>query len=224
MRVPFPTQPTLDVIPIPAVPLNTNSRHEIIPILAALQHLYADTSARDSLLALIAQDVNKDTSPFLGRMGLCYWQILVLAAVRLGCNLDYDALQNLAEEHNTMRRIMGIGFWEDNDPKKPPLDWRRINTNLRAIRPETLEKINNVVVQVGHQLDPQAAEHVRGDTFVVETNIHYPTDASVLVDGLRKILQVLAGDCPGPGAWRMASIEALAEAYQKALVAYQQGL
>ena len=33
----------------------------------------------------------------------------MLGAVRLGCNCDYDKLQNLAEEHRSLRRIMGIG-------------------------------------------------------------------------------------------------------------------
>ena len=37
-------------------------------------------------------------------------------------------------------------------------------------------------------MEPKAAETVRGDSFVVETNIHYPTDSSLIADGLRKVL------------------------------------
>jgi transposase, IS5 family len=33
---------------------------------------------------------------------------------------------------------------------------------------------------------------VRGDTFVVETNIHYPTESTLIGDGLRKILPLAA--------------------------------
>ena len=44
----------------------------------------------------------------------------------------------------------------------------------------------------GHQLAPKAIESVRGDTFVVETNIHYPTESSVIGDGLRKIVNLAA--------------------------------
>jgi len=33
--------------------------------------------------------------------------------VRLGCNLDYDKLQNLAEEHRTLRAMMGVGDWQE---------------------------------------------------------------------------------------------------------------
>lgn len=190
MRVPFPSQPTLDTIPIAEVPLNTQCRDEIIPILAALRHLYSQAAARDEIVALIAQDVNGSTSPSRGRPGLDYWQILVLAAVRLGCNLDYDKLQNLAEEHRTLRRILGIGSWQDD--ACGPFDWRRIRDNVCLVRPETLEKLNEIIVRLGHRLVPDAAEKVRGDTFVVETNIHYPTDANLLADGLRKILGIAA--------------------------------
>ncbi len=203
MREAIPSQPTLDVLPIADVPLNLQCRDEIVPILAALKHLYADAAARDQILDLIGRDVNDTRSSSCGRPGLSYWQILVLAAVRLGCNLDYDKLQNLAEEHRTLRRIMGIGTWQD-DAATADFDWRRISDNVRKIRPETLEKINAVVVASGHRLEPSAATEVRGDSFVVETNIHYPTDASVLADGLRKILElafVLAAAL-GISGWR----------------------
>ena len=71
----------------------------IIPILTALQHIYARPTLRDSLLDAVAQDVNGVSSADCGRPGMQYWSILVLGAVRLGCNLNYDRLQNLAEEH-----------------------------------------------------------------------------------------------------------------------------
>src|SRR5258708_1216345 len=189
MRTAFPRQPTLDTLPIGEVPLNTQSRDEIIPILAALKHLYTQTAVRDELLALLAKDVNNTTKADKGRPGLDYWQILVLAAVRLGCNLDYDKLQNLAEEHRTLRRLLGIGWWQD-DAAAGEFDWRRIRDNVCLVKPTTLEKINDCLVRLGHRLVPEAAAKVRGDTFVVKTDIHYPTDANLLADGLRKILEV----------------------------------
>jgi hypothetical protein len=49
-------------------------------------------------------------------------------------------------------------------------------------------RIADAIIQEGHRLAPQAAETVRGDSFVVQTNIHYPTDSSLIADGLRKVL------------------------------------
>jgi IS5 family transposase len=188
MRLAFQEQPRLDCPPVTAVPLNLNCRDEIIPILRALQHIYEQAPMRCELLDLIGEDVNADSSPDRGREGLSYWTIMVLAAVRLGCNFDYDKLQDLAEQHRTLRLIMGIGAWDEHTD----FDWRRIRDNLCLLRPETLEKINHMVVAAGHELAPEAIKAVRGDTFVVETNIHYPTESTLIEDGLGKVVTLAA--------------------------------
>jgi hypothetical protein len=188
MRLACP-QGRLDCLPIPAVKLNLQCRDEIIPILRALQHVYEDEATRRELLRLVGQDVNQGTSRQRGRRGLNYWEITVLAAARLGCNLDYDKLQDLAENHRSLRQIMGIGDWQS---AAVDFDWRRIEDNLSKLRPETLKKINAVIVGAGHELEPKAVAAVRGDTFVVETNIHYPTESSLIGDGLRKIVPLAA--------------------------------
>jgi hypothetical protein len=100
MRLACPEE-RLDCLPISEVKLNLECRDEIIPILRALQHLYADDSLRRELLALVGKDVNGDSSRKHGRRGMNYWEITVLAAARLGCNLDYDKLQDLAENHRS---------------------------------------------------------------------------------------------------------------------------
>lgn len=200
MRLAFP-QERLDCLPILEVKLNLGCRDEIIPILRALQHLYGDGQLRRELLGLVGKDVNKTSSCKQGRRGLNYWEITVLAAVRLGCNFDYDKLQDLAENHRSLQRIMGIGDWQ---AEEVDFDWRRIRDNLCHIRPETLAKINQLIVAAGHQLKPEAIEAVRGDTFVVETNIHYPTESSLIGDGLRKVLPLAAelAEQHGLSGWR----------------------
>jgi transposase, IS5 family len=200
MRVPFQEQPRLDCPPVGAVELNRECRHEIIPILRALQHIYSQAPVRDELLDLIGKDVNRQSSPDDGREGLSYWTILVLAAVRLGCNFDYDQLQDLAEEHRTLRLMMGIGSWEE----RVDFDWRRIRDNVCLLRPTTVEKINHLVVAAGHQLAPEAIKAVRGDTFVVETNVHYPTESSLIGDGLRQVVTLAAAlaEQHGQPGWR----------------------
>jgi hypothetical protein len=96
----------------------------------------------------------------------------------------------LAEDHRTLRLMLGIGSWTDQREKK--FDWRTLRDNLCLLRPVTLQKINEAIVAVGHQLVPDAIKQVRGDTFVVQTNIHYPTDSTLIGDGLRKVLKLSA--------------------------------
>jgi transposase, IS5 family len=199
MRIVCPEE-RLDCPAISDVRLNLDCRDEIVPILRALQHLYENEALRRQVLALVRRDVNGDTNRKLGRRGMNYWEITVLAASRLGCNLDYDKLQDLAENHRSLRQIMGIGDWEE----AVDFDWRRIEDNVNKLRPETLKKISDLIVAAGHAQKPEAIESVRGDTFVVETNIHYPTDSSLIGDGLRKIvvLATTLAAAAGLGGWR----------------------
>src|SRR5258708_10611998 len=73
--------------------------------------------------------------------------------------------------------------------------------------PEILDKINQVVVKAGHKLlkkkDLESLK-VRCDSFVVETNVHYPTDINLLLDAMRKVIFLTADLCEGNGVtdWR----------------------
>ena len=204
MRKAFDRQRRLDCPSVTNVPLNLQCRNETVPILRALQHLYSRPEVRDPILHAIARDVNGKSSARRGRPGLDYWEILVLAAARLGCNYNYDQLQDLAENHRALRQVMGIGDWNDEERDKRRFDWRRIESNLNLLRPETIERINQAIIQEGHRLEPQAAQTVRGDSFVAETNIHFPTDNSLIDDGLRKILGLAAtlAQRLGSDGWR----------------------
>jgi IS5 family transposase len=186
MRKPFSSQRRLDCQTIPEVKLNLKCRDEIIPILYSLQHIYGQPQMRDKILGLVAQDVNKDSRSDCGREGLDYWHVTVLAAVRLGCNLDYDKLQDLAEQHRALRHTMGIGDWqEDMD-----FNSRRIRDNICLLQTETIEAISHCIVAEAYRFCPGAAKKVRADSFVGETNIHYPTESSLIVDGVRKTIEL----------------------------------
>ncbi len=203
MRKAFDPQLRLDCPEVANVRLNVNCRHEIIPILRALQHIYDRPEVRDAILAAIGRDVNRTSDANLGRPGMSYWEIAVLAAAKLGCYCDYDRLSDLAQNHRTLRQIMGIGDWDDErDAKK--FDFRRIESNLELLSPATIKEINAAIVAEGHRLEPKAVETVRADSFVAETNIHYPTDSSLIRDGVRKIivLAVALAGMFGLDGWR----------------------
>ena len=200
MRKAFDRQQQFGREPIDSIDLNLNCRDEIIPILAALRHIYSQPELRDRILALVAADVNRASRSDRGREGLTYWQILVLAAVRLGCNLDYDRLQDLAEQHRTLRMMMGIGEWDE----RVDFGWRRIRDNVCLLSPQTIEAISHLIVGEGHRLEPNAAKTTRADSFVIDTNIHYPTESSLIADGLRKVLELAASlaEQHGVAGWR----------------------
>jgi len=202
VRKHYQQQHRFDASPIASVQLNLECRDELVPILLGLQHLYTDTTLRRKVVSLIANDLNEDTRRDVGRRGMDDWHVVVLASVRLGCNLDYDKLQDHVENHRALRGIMGIGDWQDTDG----FTYRRIRDTLCQIKRSTISKINELVVQAGHAIAPEAATRVRADSFVIETNIHYPTESSLILDGVRKFVPLcieLARDLDIEG-WRQA--------------------
>ena len=191
MRQPYKKQITIGSKNIKEIEFNLNCRHEIIPILMGLQRIYKKRRLLGEILDLIKQDVLGGKSEKHGTQGLCYWEILVLSAVRHGCNLDYDALQDLANNHKKLREMMGLG---DMDTKQ--YSRSTIQENIAKVSVKTIEKISNVVIGEGHTIFPRAKEKVRGDSFVVQTNVHHPTDANLILDGITKMLILVSRLAP----------------------------
>jgi hypothetical protein len=122
MRKSYSKQMRLDSVPIDQVELNFDCRDGIIPVLRSLQHVSCQSDLTQNVLDLIGQDVNANSRTDCGREGMDYWHVLVLSSVRLGCNLTYDQLHDLSENHIKLRAIMGIGLWDEETKFK----WRRI--------------------------------------------------------------------------------------------------
>lgn len=198
----YETQYHFGSSPISQVPLNFECRDELVPLLAGLQHIYTDSKLRLQVVKLIANDLNQDTRRDVGRKGMDDWQVVVLAAVRLGCNYDYDKLQDLVENHLALRGIMGFCDWKI----KEDFSFRRIRDTLCQLKPATISKLNEAIVTAGQEIHGDAAGSVRADSFVVETNIHYPTESSLIWDGVRKSLNVCVelADLLGVPGWRQS--------------------
>lgn len=201
MRKAFSSQLRLDCQAIEDLQLNLNCRDEIIPILEGLKHVFSHPELRHALIELVAADITGGKRDDTGRVGFDYWQIIVMAVVRLGCNVDYDKLQDLCENHRALRCLLGSGDWDDSN-----FAARRIRNTLCLLKPNTLEKMNHLVVVHGQQLEDGAATKVRADSFVVETNIHYPTESSLIWDGLRKLIPLSKklATLTGESGWRQA--------------------
>jgi len=201
MRATIDPQLSLGQQALGEIALDDDCRFELIPILAGLRHLYRRPRTRQRLLDLVAADVLGDADPDRGRDGMSFWQILVPAVVRQGCDYDYAALSHAANHDSLVRAFLQIGPLSDEG-----FGEKTVHENVSKLRPETLEQIAYVIAAAGHELAPQACRKVRGDSFVVQTNIHYPTDSSLLLDGIRKLTTLcgrLAGDRRRPG-WRQA--------------------
>jgi hypothetical protein len=124
-----------------------------------------------------------------GRLGLGLWNILVLGTLRLCCNWDYDKLQEIANNHRTLRQMLGHGLL-DIDKR---YSRQTLCDNIRWFTQDILDDINRIVVQAGNKqlgITRDDKLHCRLDSFVVETNVHFPTDINLLWDAQRKTLEI----------------------------------
>lgn len=182
--------------------ISLESRDEIPKLLIGLQHILLTPELRDKVLKILIKALPDNIRTDTGRPGMDLWQILVLGTLRLNCNWDFDKTAEIANEHRTVRRMLGHA--EGDFQKRYPV--QTINDNVPLLTPEILDEINQVVCKHGHELIGKEAEELRGccDSFVVETDVHFPTDINLLFDAMIKIIIIIAGICESLGIteWR----------------------
>jgi len=67
-----------------------------------------------------------------------------------------------------------------------------LRDNIHKFTPEILDEINQIVVRAGLSLEKKGYLTARCDSFVVETDVHYPTDINLLYDAMRKLITFTA--------------------------------
>jgi hypothetical protein len=186
------------------IEFDLQSRDEIPKLLMGLQYIHRTTSIRKKVAEVLKQIVPKKSYE-TGRPGMDLWKILVLGTLRLNANWDYDKVLEMANNHNKLREMLGHSK-TDFDSQYA---LQTIRDNIVLLTPEILDEINQIVVRAGHSIiSPNKDPQLRGscDSFVVETDVHYPTDTNLLFDAMRKMISLLAIICSEVGitAWRQS--------------------
>lgn len=75
-------------------------------------------------------------------------------------------------------------------------DHSTLNDLERLIRPQTLHRMNDRVMALAQEYHITQGYRLRVDSSVTESNIHYPTDSSLLVDGVRVLSRLLERAAP----------------------------
>jgi transposase, IS5 family len=199
MRRVIERQMKLGELAIADIKLDPKSRDDIPQILRGLQHIYTTPELRGPIFTILAEVLPEHqvegktvkADPDNGRPGMTQWQILVLGVLRLGLNADYDRILELANEHKTLRQMLGHSGWAD----EKSYNLQTLKDNLRLFTPEILDRLNRVIVQAGHRAlkkTPEEGIVGRCDSFVVETDVHFPTDINLLLDAMRKVIEISA--------------------------------
>ena len=120
-----------------------------------------------------------------GARGMTADQVVRAAIVKQMFSFTYKELAFHIIDSNSLRRFMRIGI-ADKGFKKSVL-----NKNVKALSPQTWEAINTQIVQYAEDEKIEKGRQVRIDCTVVESNIHEPTDSSLLWDSVRVLTRLL---------------------------------
>lgn len=189
MRQRFEQQLDFRITPISEVQIPTKSRDELPPVLRALQHIFVTPELNETIFKLLEEKICKGKKK-TGRKGMDLWHIFVLAVVRQTLDTNWDRLHWIANGDTYIRGIMGVLPVKDEDA----FEYQTILDNVSLLDDELLLSINNIVVQAGHSLIKKKDEEVlrlKSDSYVLETNIHFPTDLNLLWDSCRKCLDTV---------------------------------
>jgi hypothetical protein len=194
MRKTIGPQIKMGEVDISKIEFDLRSRDEIPKLLLGLQYIYVTPEIRKSVFQVLEEIIPEGTDPNNGCPGMDLWKILVLGTLRLDCNWDYDKLQDIANNHKTLRQMLGHGFLDDSYRYA----LQTLKDNVSLFTQEALDKINQLVVKAGHDLSgKKKGDDLKGksDSFVLETDVHYPTDINLLFDAIRKVIALTAQLC-----------------------------
>lgn len=193
----------LGEVDISQIKFDPKSRDDIPQVLKGLQYIYVNKPVREEIFTLLEKHVSPNVNKCNGRPGMALWKIFVMGVLRLNLNWDYDALHDQVNNHKTIRQMLGHGIFDS----KLEYQLQTIKDNVSLLTSELLDEINQVIVKSGHPLlKKNDTERLAGrcDSFVVETNVHFPTDINLLFDAMRKIITLMAELCVRHGLsdWR----------------------
>ncbi|NOR33633.1 MAG: ISNCY family transposase [Bacteroidales bacterium] len=192
MRKRFEQQMALGKLPIIETPIPTEKRSGALPQLcAALKEIFITPEWNERVFEILEAKIIAGKQK-TGRTGMDLWQIFVLSQVRLCQNISYDELHDHANHHQMIRQLMGVesGFGYE----KYKFKYQNIIDNVSLLDDETVRELNQVIVEFGHgvfkkkEADPL---RLKTDSFVVESNVHFPTDYNLLWDSARKCLDMV---------------------------------
>ncbi len=119
-----------------------------------------------------------------GRLGAPAEMVLRLLVLKHIRNWSYAVLEREVRANLVYRDFSRVGGAKVPDAKTMGR-WGVV------LRPEAVKQVHDRIVQIARANRVAEERRMRVDTTVVETNIHYPTDSSLLGDGVRVLTRTM---------------------------------
>lgn len=140
-----------------------------------------------TVVELVWQDLeraNLASSSERGAVGLSADQVVRALIIKQLRQFSYRDLTFHIADSTTYRKFCRLGWGKL--PSKSGLA-----ECIKALRPETLERINRIFVVYAMDQKIERGDKSRADTTVVKTNIHHPLDSNLLNDCVRTLTRCL---------------------------------
>lgn len=140
----------------------------------------------EQLVEIVRQALSKrcKKSKTRGRKGTPADVVLRLLALKHMFNWSYDEMHREVRANLVYREFTRIGGGKVPDDKT-------MGRLARQLGPEPVEELHQRLVAIARDKKIVEGRKLRVDTTVVETNIHYPTDSSLMGDGVRVLTRLM---------------------------------
>ena len=152
------------------------------PLLQSISDFLDD---HEEMIEAVRRDLERGLkNPGTGRNGLTPQQVLRSLILMRVKNWNYRELRERITDGYTLRQF--TEFYCQPVPKHDAF-----NRAFHRLTPETLQAVNELVVQAAVDLGLEDGNQLRVDTTVVQTDIHHPTDNTLLWDVVRVVTRLV---------------------------------
>lgn len=137
----------------------------------------ADLVYEDLIRGLDDPDAGRDG-------GMTAEQVFKVLLIKQMNGFSYRQLEYHLADSRTYRWFCDFGI-ADKIPSESTL-----NRDIKKVRPETLEAANRIILGVAESCGIEKGRKVRVDCTVTESNIHHPTDSSLLWDSVKVLCRL----------------------------------
>ena len=148
---------------------------------------YADeVLADEEIVAIVYEALAKrhPKSRSRGRRGVAAETVLRLLVLKHIRNWSYETLEREVRANLVYRDFTRVGAGKVPDAKT-------MGRWGAALGPQVLKQIHERIVKIALEKGVTTGRRMRVDTTVVEANIHYPTDSTLLADGVRVLTRTM---------------------------------
>jgi transposase, IS5 family len=149
----------------------------------------------DQLLEIIQAELNKRCrkSKTRGRPGTTAEVVLRMLLLKHMRGWSYEDVSREVRANLVYREFTGVGGGKVPDDKT-------MGRLARQMGSEAIETLHQRMVAIAVEKKVVGGRRMRVDTTVVETNIHYPTDSTLMGDGVRVLTRVMKKVAAATGA------------------------